>query len=404
MIMQYVTLFVNAVALTLGVLGLISVIAVRDIEKWSKNFLIAFVSVTILHSLLTYSQMISEGVDGVGTWVRVALLLESLCSVSVYNMITHYILHACGKNIKKNAAVYIVGALSLADVALMIVSTFNGCVYIVSSTGEYENGPLNFLVQALSVAILLTDVIMLLIYRKSMPTKRVVLFILCFVFSSFVQLVFFEIVVLYDQVKRYSERKKEMERQKASLLVMQMRPHFIYNVMTDIYYLIPQDADKAQQVTLDFTNYLRGNFTAIAKSETIPFDEELAHVQAYLAVEQVRYEDKLSVTFDTPHTSFRLPPLTLQPIVENAVKYGIDPERDSISVTISSKATEDGSIITVEDTGLGLSNVDNGEPHIALDNVKERLKLFVGGTLTLSPREGGGTIVTVFIPNKTKEN
>ena len=90
-----------------------------------------------------------------------------------------------------------------------------------------------------------------------------------------------------------------------------MRPHFIYNTMTSIYYLCEQDPKTAQQVTLDFTNYLRKNFSAIAKDGTIPFTEELEHTRAYLAVEQIRFEGEMFVEFDTPHTAFKLPPLTL---------------------------------------------------------------------------------------------
>lgn len=86
-----------------------------------------------------------------------------------------------------------------------------------------------------------------------------------------------------------------------------MRPHFIYNTMMSIYYLCTQDSKKAQQVTLDFTAYLRRNFTAIASEDTVPFSDELEHTRAYLAVEQVQFVDSLLVEYDTLHTEFRLP-------------------------------------------------------------------------------------------------
>ena len=177
-----------------------------------------------------------------------------------------------------------------------------------------------------------------------------------------------------------------------------MRPHFIYNTMTSIYYLIEQDAPKAQQVTLDFTDYLRKNFTAIAKEGTIPFTEELEHTRAYLAVEQVRFEGKLFVAFDTPYTSFRLPPLTLQPIVENAVKHGVDPDLDPLTIRIRTREGKNGVEITVADTGPGFGAKDNDEPHIALGNIRERLEMMCNGKMEIAPRDGGGTVVTVFIP------
>ena len=102
-----------------------------------------------------------------------------------------------------------------------------------------------------------------------------------------------------------------------------MRPHFICNSMMSIYSLCRRDPEKARQVILEFTSYLRKNFAAIASEETIPFTEELDHNRAYLAVEQAQFEYSLFVDFDTSETLFRLPPLTLQPIVENAVVHGM---------------------------------------------------------------------------------
>ena len=209
-----------------------------------------------------------------------------------------------------------------------------------------------------------------------------------------------ELMLFIDQGKRYLKQKEELANQKASLAVLQMRPHFIYNTMTSIYYLIEQDAPKAQQVTLDFTDYLRKNFTAIAKEGTIPFAEELEHTRAYLAVEQVRFEGKLFVEFDTPYTSFRLPPLTLQPIVENAVKHGVDPDLDPLTIRIQTREVKNGVEITVADTGPGFGVKDNDEPHIALANIRERLEMMCKGTLTVSEREGGGTVVSIFVSQK----
>ena len=149
---------------------------------------------------------------------------------------------------------------------------------------------------------------------------------------------------------------------------------------------------------LDFTTYLRKNFTAIASEDTIPFRDELEHTRAYLAVEQAQFEDVLFVSFDTPHTMFRVPPLTLQPIVENAVKHGMKSSSEPIHISVVTRQTEHSSEIIVEDDGPGFDPVDDNEPHIALTNIRQRLKLMCGGKLTIMPREGGGTVVKVTLP------
>ena len=179
-----------------------------------------------------------------------------------------------------------------------------------------------------------------------------------------------------------------------------MRPHFIYNTMTSIYYLCEQDPKTAQQVTLDFTNYLRKNFSAIAKDGTIPFTEELEHTRAYLAVEQIRFEGEMFVEFDTPHTAFKLPPLTLQPIVENSVKYGVSPGLDPLYLSIITEESDEGVAVIVDDTGPGFAPSDDNEPHIALENIRKRLKTMCGGSLETTPREDGGTRVIIRIPIK----
>ena len=179
-----------------------------------------------------------------------------------------------------------------------------------------------------------------------------------------------------------------------------MRPHFIYNTMTSIYYLCDQDPELAKQVTMFFTVYLRKNFTAIVSEEAISFSEELEHTRAYLAVEQAQYEDDLLVDYDTSHTQFRMPPLTLQPIVENAVKHGMDLDSGPLHIWIRTKETGSGSEIIVEDDGAGFEPAGDDEPHIALANIERRLDMMCGGQLVIEPRGGGGTVVKVTIPNR----
>lgn len=212
--------------------------------------------------------------------------------------------------------------------------------------------------------------------------------------------VFLYVSILTDQVERTVLQQKELARQRTSIMVLQMRPHFIYNTLLSVYYLCKQDPEKAQQVILDFSSYLRQNFTAIVKEDMILFTEELEHTRAYLAVERTRYENKLFVCFDTLHTRFRLPLLTLQPVVENAVKHGLDPSFVPLSITVRTRETENGSEITVEDTGPGYAPADDDEPHIALANIRERLALMCGGELTIRTGDKGGTVVTITVPDR----
>jgi LytS/YehU family sensor histidine kinase len=206
-------------------------------------------------------------------------------------------------------------------------------------------------------------------------------------------------LIVSDYIMQIIRQEREIAHQRASVMALQMRPHFIYNTMMSIYYLCKQDADKAQQVTLDFTSYLRKNFTAIASEELVPFKDELEHARAYLAVEQAQHEDMLYVDYDTLHTDFSVPSLTLQPLVENAVKHSLDPNGDPLHIYVRTQQTDKASAIIVENNGLDYQPSDDNEPHIALSNIRQRLRMMCKGELTIATREGGGTIVKVIIPN-----
>jgi LytS/YehU family sensor histidine kinase len=175
--------------------------------------------------------------------------------------------------------------------------------------------------------------------------------------------------------------------------------------MSNIYYLCELDPKKAQVVINDFTTYLRNNFSSVVKQDLIPFSDELEHTKAFLAVVKARYENHLFTKFDTQFTAFRIPPLTLEPLVENAVKHGLDPELPPLHVWVRTQLADNGVIIIVENSGAELSLQDNrpekdesDEPHIGLSNVSDRLRALCGGSLTISKRKAGGTIVIINIP------
>ena len=186
-------------------------------------------------------------------------------------------------------------------------------------------------------------------------------------------------------------------------MVLQMRPHFIYNTLMSIYSLCRLDPQKARQITMDFTNYLRRNFKAVASDSVIPFSTELEHTRAYLAVEQAQFDEMLVVDYDTPFIHFQVPPLTLQPIVENAVKHSMDPYSEPLHISIRTQHSDSGTEIIVEDNGRGFAPADDGEKHFALKNIRQRLEIMCSGSLAITPGKDGGTVVTVTIPDNTAQ-
>ena len=232
----------------------------------------------------------------------------------------------------------------------------------------------------------------LLVTRFSENSRYAVFLVLSIIVSCFISSVIF--------IRRTIRQRSELRDARTAALLNQIRPHFIHNTLTSIYYLCDSDPQTAKRVVRDFNNHLRANFTSISAKAPISFDEEMENVRAYLSVEQVRFSDKLFVEYDTPHTSFRLPALTIQPLVENAVKHNVDGGKPPVHICIRSFKVSGGSKVVIEDDGVG-TDVTAAEEHghVGLKNVADRLELLCGGTLTVSPRPEGGTTVTVFIPN-----
>lgn len=238
----------------------------------------------------------------------------------------------------------------------------------------------------------------LVIYLVHGSMRGAPAFLICVVLNLFVRgFGFIREAILRERDLR--KKEEELRDAKVKTMMNQIRPHFIYNTLSSVYVLCRDDPPRAMEVIQDFTAYLQANFTAISAADLIAFTDELRHTQAYLAVEAIRYGDKLTVEFDTQHTAFRLPALTLQPLVENAVKHclgkGISPEH----ITVSTRSEVGCAVITVEDDGPGIGpETEDSEVHVGLANVRERLELMCGGTLVTAPRPGGGTVVTVMIP------
>lgn len=400
--MDWTTYFSSVIDLTtllLGVLGILITFILRDTESQWRKFCVVFFSAMILKMAAALIGQLAALY-----WNNIPLqtacdFLGVLFSSTIIPLLTLYILRCCSQEPRKSFLWKLILILWGLSAAAAVGDLLTRTLFAVPTSDGTEQKRWLIPVYLFFTAISLIVCIVALIRRRKQLSKLQFILILVYLLAPVsVMLLAMELMLFVDQGKRYIKQKEEIANQKVRLAVLQMRPHFIYNTMMSIYYLIEQDAPKAQQVTLGFTDYLRKNFTAIAKEGTIPFIEELEHTRAYLAVEQVRFEGKLFVEFDTPYTSFRLPPLTMQPIVENAVKHGVDPDLDPLYITVRTREDKQGAEITVEDTGPGFGLNDNNEPHIALGNIRERLEMICDGKLTISERDGGGTVVKIYIP------
>lgn len=391
-------------------------------ERWSKRYFVTLFSLLLMCSVTCFLATLFWFDPRMAVAERIVYFFEGLFLSSLIFMPTIFLLRSCGEDLKNTLLFRVVSALLILYFIMFFIGQFTDAIYYVTPDNNYIRGSL-FAVWLSPVVVILIINIAGVIRRRKQLSKRCFIALMVYLLPMTVSVffhMFFEAeiyvvicmalfalimfgLILADNMDRFMRQQREIANQRTELMVLQMRPHFICNTMMGIYYLCDQDAEKAKQVTLDFTTYLRKNFTAIASENTVPFTAELEHTRAYLAVEQAQFEDDLIVSFDTPHTMFRIPPLTLQPIVENAVKHGLRATKEPLHVFVLTRKTETASEIIVENDGAGYAPKDDNEPHIALNNIRHRLEMMCKGTLEIAPREEGGTTVKVTIPNQAYE-
>jgi signal transduction histidine kinase len=202
--------------------------------------------------------------------------------------------------------------------------------------------------------------------------------------------------------------EKELYEAKVSVMVSQIQPHFMYNALTSIAMMCMIDPKKAHEATITFSKYLRGNMDSLKQSAPVPFTQELEHLKKYLYIEKLRFADKLNIEYEIGPTDFVLPLLSVQPLVENAVKHGVGMKKKGGTVKISTRETETAFEVIISDDGVGFDTAapqkDDGRSHVGMDNTRTRLKELCSGEVKIESTVGEGTTATIILPKEGQPN
>ncbi len=228
----------------------------------------------------------------------------------------------------------------------------------------------------------------------------------CMVFISSVVLVHFgDTVEAFRQAKKTAELQKELGDINMTLMLSQIQPHFLYNALNTIKYLTKKDPKAAETAIVKFSSYLRANMDSLTEKEPIPFKKEMEHVQNYIHIEGLRFGDRLRVEYNIDCDDFLIPPLTIQPIAENAIKHGINQRVDGGTLKISTEENEKEILIRIEDDGVGFDvneKKNDGRSHIGMKNIRTRLKEMLNARVEIDSVIGEGTKVIITIPKEEK--
>lgn len=408
---------VSAAGFMLALLGLVINIFFHPMKPEVRKRCVLLFGIVCLYMQSDFFSYLGELMANRAMMIS-GLFFSSLFAGAIMPVVTSLILYFSKEKESRSPLMWISLSLLTLYCAMLISTLFSPVFYSVDLAGNYQRGPLYPLLLIPPLLALLLNCLGLLRRRGKMSRRQGIAMaglllppLLCGLIQTFYEgilpiavgiilgtlMMFMQII--QDQLDEYLEQKERNAQQEFEIRVLQMRPHFIYNALTSIYYLIDSDSEKAKKVVRDFTVYLRNVFSSVVRTEMIPFEEEMQHTRAYLAVEEARFGNQLIIVFDLPHIHFLIPPLTMQPLVENAVKHGMDPESGPLTVTIRTRKSNEEMQIIVNDDGAGYHPTDSTDDYSALDNIRARMKKFCQGTMSIRCGENGrGTCVILHIP------
>lgn len=207
---------------------------------------------------------------------------------------------------------------------------------------------------------------------------------------------------------RAAQLENQLAQARLQVLKTQLQPHFLFNTLNNISELVYKDAEAAEQMIASLSDLLRLALDKLDVQE-VPLQQELEFLGKYLEIEQMRFHDRLQVKYEISTDSLDaiVPNMILQPLVENAIKYGIAPRAEGGTIEIAASRANGHLNLKIADDGLGIpfGDVANLVHGVGLANTRARLKHLYGAEhhFELKPRDGGGLRVSLQIPFKAEE-
>jgi len=329
-----------------------------------------------------------------------------------------------GKRVKTANTICLI-ALSINWI-LDILNYRLGFFFEINSVADYVPGKFEWFSNITTFIIYLTALYVIVIDKKhSVKEKLILLTFQIFPITAHVaELITKDYAVVYPtylfatmliyinvfslRSKKVLEQKVELDKQRAQLMISQIQPHFLYNVLTTISNLCVTDPEEAEETTVLFSQYLRTNLDSLRKTEPVPFSVELGHINTYIELEKKRFKEKLNTSIDCPEKGFLVPALGLQPIVENSIKHGIRGKDTPGTLYIRSRRVDEGYEVVIEDDGVGFDMnapvPQDGRSHVGMVNVKSRLEQMCDAKVTVESSPGKGCRTTILFPQIPNKN
>ena len=408
-----------------GLISLMIMLCIRVYRKKLSRLDILYIQFLLCNITLQSCNILSWLVDSQAHMIpgNLAPMIHFLMYLFSYLLIgcftVYFTTYLQDKGIHVRLTIRLVRMFIILSVFLLIISQFQHWYYFIDQYYYYHRGNLYWLSNAMGILCLLPSMQLLIFNHNILSLKEKI------IFSSYLLLPIVSIITMIttygdffvhimttllviglylfiqaEEARIHAQQDLELERRKTELMVSQMQPHFLFNVLTGIMHLCRSDIDKVYPALEHFSYYLRGNLDSISRSNLIPFTNELEHLHNYLYLEEMRFPDVFHITYQLDEQNFLLPPLTLQPLVENAIHHGLM-KKDGGNIHIQTIRKNQMIYITITDDGIGfdITNKPNdNRVHVGMNNVKSRIHLMCQGTMMVESSIHHGTSITIILP------
>lgn len=427
--MKILDICIDSCGILICIISGFCVIICRKVVR--KDFKI-FLTIFCVAALMISSNMLGLIFRGsMSNFARAGIPIFNFCeyafSYTLSMLVSIYIIDTIDSTGRRREYLGTILVLYAIAIALLIVSQFTDFYYIIDKSNYYQRTANYWVSGVMGSTFLIFDMIFILSFRKTLTKKQKTafyLFVLLPVAAIIAQMFIYGIYllqiatiigvtiliasILSTYADNYVNGEKELVNSQVAIMMSQIKPHFLYNSLTSIAQLCDDNPPLAKQATIVFADYLRHNMSSLDGNQTVPFSEELEHIKAYLYLEELRFSDFLKIEYDIKATDFSVPTLSVQPIVENAVKWGASTNKNGGIVKISTVETPVSYKIIICDNGKGFNpekiDKNSSRKHIGIENVKDRLEMLCCGNLVFRSTPEGTTAVIIIPKGEKHEN
>ncbi len=334
-----------------------------------------------------------------------------------------YQIESEGEKIRWRKVIYIFG---LIYVGIMLIDIFYPLIYSLEND-RYIFGNYYMIQDVMFAGVFLGMLFVLIYYRDYLRKEVIISFTIMLVaptiafvirrvfggidfmeFAVTISVFILSLFVETRQVVKYMQREEELSKLHSQLILSQLRPHFLYNALSSISQLCKYDPEQASVMTDNFNEFLTKNLRDIMQSEPLAFEQELKYIQSYVAIEKMRFGEDLRVIYNIEEKDFYVPPMVIQPIVENSIKHGLGVKEEGGHLYISTRKVNDGYGIIIADDGVGYDTKAHARKkhdrvHVGLTSIKKRLQNIPGAQVVMESSVGHGSTTILVIPKSYSE-